>query len=136
MSNESPEGYTAVGIAVICLWVTQALVLVSAIASRATPHMMAVLSPRELLFVRVFSVGLTLAFYAWLIIKIAGGRNWARITYLVFFLIATPFYLLLSVAVFRHFSVGAMVPLLEFCLTLFAMISLFTAPGKYWFTRS
>jgi hypothetical protein len=136
MARDSSDGYTEVGIAVICLWVTQVLEVLYVFFARVPHHAFAVLSPTEVMVTRIISVCFTLALYAWLIIKIAGGRNWARITYLVFFLIGCPFYILFFVTLFRHVSVGGVLNALQFCLTLFAMITLFTAPGKYWFAKS
>lgn len=94
-------------------------------------------------FVEVF----TFASIAFLIFKISAGRNWARITFLVTFVIAMLLLLLLLPLMlgesflpfmlgylFRSPVVGALwVALLG--LRVYALFLLFTQPGSAWFRK-
>jgi hypothetical protein len=138
---DSSDGFTEVSRAAICLWVVQALVVLTAIfashddtGALLTVHKaMPALTAGGLLAIRIFGVCFTLALYAWLIIKISAGRNWARITFLVLFLLSFPSYIGIAIGLFLHPSVSKILIILQFCLTAFAAVSLFTPPGRNWF---
>jgi len=80
----------------------------------------------------IFTLCFTLFFLAFLIWKIGRGRNWARITYLILFIIGVPMtiygYFILSTSSFSIIQgiVGAIVNLL-------ALILLFQKESSEWF---
>lgn len=82
------------------------------------------------------SFALALALYAFLIVKISAGRNWARITFLVLALTD----LVLSgpgmVSALGRAPLGAIVALAGSGLQLGGLAVLFIGPGKSWFGRS
>jgi hypothetical protein len=83
-------------------------------------------------FIFVGSV-LLIALLNW---KITQGRNWARMTYLVLFLI-TIVPAVFAVAIESLFSaVSAILVALEFIIPLYALWLLFTSPGRSWFERA
>jgi hypothetical protein len=77
-----------------------------------------------------------LALYAFLIVKIAAGRNWARITLLVLVLSD----LVLSgpdiVRGFGRAPLGAILALGGSAVLLCGLALLFMGPGKSWFSRT
>lgn len=142
MAWDPSDGFTEVSRAVICLWVVQALVILTAIlasqdqagAILELQKAMPGLSSGGILGLRIFGVCFTLALYAWLIINISAGRNWARITFLVLFLLSVPSYVGFAIGLFMHPSISSILVIMQFCLTAFAAISLFTPPGRNWFS--
>lgn len=73
---------------------------------------------------------LTFSFLGFLIFKIAGGKNWARITFLIMFLIGLPFVLSgLSLSVIGALSVA------QTSMQIYALHLLFSRPGSGWFKK-
>ena len=83
-------------------------------------------------FILVF----TFALSGFLIFKISAGRNWARITFLVLFIIGV---LPALPIVFGEFSRSAVVGALSVAqigLQVYALFLLFTQPGSGWFRKA
>lgn len=83
--------------------------------------------------VALFSV----AIWSWFIIKIAVGRNWARITYLV--LTALGYLLIplnwqLQVALMKANPLYAVITSVNAIINIYALFSLFTKPANAWFS--
>ena len=93
------------------------------------PHQTQTASPGFVLFVMLFTFALTL----WLIYKMDRGRNWARITFLVFFILGVPlsFVPLLQSLSYSRFS-GAL-GLLQVVLQTIAVFKLFGRNAHPWF---
>lgn len=128
---DNPQGAkpSSVVLAVNLLWGALALgvarLLLESPALIATPNMMIVAGG--------YVVGL--AIYAFLIAKIAAGRNWARIA----FLVLTLADLILSgqgiVSGFSRAPLGATVALGGLVLQVIGLVLLFMSPGKSWFVK-
>jgi len=111
-------------LAVRLLWASLGLGIVTSAIMR--PH----LPPgRETLFIQVA----TFALLGWLTYKIWAGRNWARITFLVLwvlgFIPAVPILL-------RTFGVSPLagsINLVQSLLQIVALYLVFTNPGRSWF---
>jgi len=73
------------------------------------------------------------ALYSWFIFGVNGGRNWARIALLIFFLIgALPGFLEL----YKSFGTAPLLSalaLLEWVMELYVLYLLFTEPASNWF---
>jgi len=73
------------------------------------------------------------AFFVWLILNIGGGRNWARITYLVLFLVSMPFDVW---SLFENFGVSVLLDVLspiETIIQIVALVLLFGRHARPWF---
>lgn len=73
---------------------------------------------------------------AWLVAMIERGLNWARITYLVLYLlIFLPFYALMILATLTYMrtTVGALPTLAQAVLQLIALVLLFVGPARHWY---
>ena len=88
------------------------------------------------------SVGMVLAIQifsfllvAWLAVKISAGRNWARITYLVLFLIGTPAFVMGELQEFARAPIPGTLGLIQFGLQVGAIVLVF-GPGRRWFRRA
>jgi hypothetical protein len=75
------------------------------------------------------------AIVALLTLAISAGHNWARITFLVFFVIGTLPYLGVLREVFATSAFFGVLSLLQALLQLGAMLLCFTRPGSLWFRR-
>jgi hypothetical protein len=116
----------------------QGLVLLTAIlpapgdadAALALQNLVPALASGGLIGLRIFGACVTIAFYALLIMQISAGRNWARITFLISFVVSLPSYLGTSIQMLEDPSVGAFLISLQFWLSAFAAFCLCTAPGR------
>jgi hypothetical protein len=83
-------------------------------------------------FVLVF----TFALVGFLIFKISAGKNWARITFLVLFIVGVlPFLFIVLDEFSRSSTVGAL-SVTQISLQVYALFLLFTQPGSIWFSPS
>ncbi|MFZ5812167.1 MAG: hypothetical protein ACOY4F_09010 [Thermodesulfobacteriota bacterium] len=82
-------------------------------------------------FVLIF----TLSLIGFLIIKISAGRNWARITFLVLFIIGVLPTLPIVLGEFSRSAVVGALSVAQICLQVYALILLFTLPGSSWFRK-
>ncbi|HKU69868.1 MAG TPA: hypothetical protein VJQ51_03430 [Burkholderiales bacterium] len=76
-----------------------------------------------------------MAFFCVLIFKISSGRNWARITFLVLFLVGLLVGVPGLMAEFQRVPLLALVSVVASVMQLWAVILLFTSPGKGWFGK-
>jgi hypothetical protein len=64
------------------------------------------------------------------------GRNWARITYLVLYLVGLPFFVLSLLATWRYSLIAAGSGLVQTLLQTVALVLLFLRPSREWFRWS
>jgi hypothetical protein len=109
------------------LWVSLAVGLVK--TSLQWPYLTARSSIALTGFILVF----TLTIVGFLILKIGQGRNWARIVFLVFSALGfLPFLFVLRSEFARSPALGTP-SVFQVGLQLFALLLIFTSPGKEWF---
>jgi len=77
----------------------------------------------------------TFALIAFLIFKISAGRNWARITLLVMFIIGVLPTLPIVLGDFSRSAVVGALSVAQIGLQVYALIYLFTQPGSSWFRK-
>jgi len=111
------------------LWASLALGIVTSLLDRR--FLGSVAAPGFTVGILVVVFGLT----AWLVVKISAGRNWARITFLVLFLVGAVPYALNLVAMFDRSVLTGAVSAIQFALQLCALYLIFTGPGAGWFRR-
>ena len=120
----------SVGTAVNLLWASLAVGLVKMLMDFSN---LSTVAPAAFTnFILVF----TFALIGFLIFKISAGRNWARITFLVLFIIGV---LPTLPIVFGEFSRSAVVGALSVAqigLQVYALFLLFTQPGSGWFRKA
>jgi hypothetical protein len=123
MKTKPPEIRRATNL----LWVSLAVGLVK--TSLQWPYLAARASIAFTGFILVF----TLAIVGFLVWKIGQGRNWARIVFLVFSVLGfLPFLFVLRSEFARSPALGTL-SVLQVGLQLFALLLIFTSPGKEWF---
>src|SRR5260370_1568537 len=71
-----------------------------------------------------------LSLFLW---KIAQGRNWARITFFILFLLGAPISFSLLPREFARSSLLGMLTILQTALQPGAFLLFFTTPGQQWF---
>ena len=81
------------------------------------------------IFVLVFAIT------AFLVFKMSAGRNWARITFLVLFVIGVIPTIPILLADFSRSAVSGGIGVIQAGLQLYALVLVFTEPGKHWFKR-
>jgi hypothetical protein len=81
------------------------------------------------IFVSVFVLGITCLF----IYKIGRGRNWARITFLVLFIIGLPFSILPLLKSLAANPVSGLLGIAQIAIQLIALVFLFQKTSSYWF---
>jgi hypothetical protein len=77
----------------------------------------------------------TFALIGFLIFKISAGRNWARFTFLVMFIIGTLPILPIVMGEFSRSAVVGALSLAQIGLQVYALLLLFTRPGSSWFRK-
>ena len=82
-------------------------------------------------FVLIF----TFILIGFLIFKISAGKNWARITFLVMFIIGILPTLPLVLGEFSRSSVVGAISVAQIILQVYALFLLFTLPGSSWFRK-
>jgi hypothetical protein len=82
-------------------------------------------------FVLIF----TFALIGFLIFKISAGKNWARITFLVLFIIGVLPTLPIVLGEFSRSPVVGALSVAQIGLQLYALLLLFTPPGRSWFRK-
>jgi hypothetical protein len=84
----------------------------------------------------LFVVVCTYAVLILLVLKIARGRNWARIVFLILFIIGTvPTLPIVRDELERAPLVGAL-SILQILLQIWVLVLLFTKPGSAWFRKA
>lgn len=79
--------------------------------------------------------GLTLLITVWLVVMVAGRRNWARIIILVLSLISIPYFASSLVPSFEASAPGGILLFLVYGLQYFAVILLFLRESNAWFRK-
>jgi hypothetical protein len=130
MDAAQAEKPRSVTLAVTLLWVSFAIGIVRmpldpAANLKAIPHP-AIVWPL---------VALILAFFCLIILKISSGKNWARITFLVVFLLTLVLGLPSLAAELARAPVLAAVSIASGVMQAYAAFLLFTSPGKSWFQK-
>ena len=77
----------------------------------------------------------TFALIGFLIFKISAGRNWARITFLVMFIIGVLPTLPIVLGEFSRSAVVGALSVAQIGLQVYALFLLFTQPGSSWFRK-
>lgn len=95
----------------------------------STPHVSTQMMETVMLIVLVVVLGLML----WLTYMIARGRNWARITFLVLFLVGLPWSVPALLRSFSAYPFSATLGLAQILLQAVALILLFGADARRWF---
>jgi hypothetical protein len=120
-----------VTLAVRLQWFGVALGAVNGLVESARTVSTSALPIAAVVAIPVFTIGVL----AWLTRNIARGRNWARITLLVMFVIGTPLFLWDLRAMFERSPVATAVSLIISALQIAALYLVFTGVGARWFRR-
>lgn len=115
--------------AINLLWTTLAVGLVKMLMDFS--NLSAVAPAAFTNFVLVF----TFALMGFLIFKISAGRNWARITFLVMFIIGVLPTLPIVLGEFSRSAVVGALSVAQIGLQVYALFLLFTQPGSSWFRK-
>lgn len=86
----------------------------------------------------LIGIGIVFGITAWMIVKIAKGRNWARILFLVGGIIGiafTVFALPTVLALYKSRPLSGVLSLANFVLEIYIMYLLLTAPAREWFKQ-
>jgi len=129
MENQQPEKPRAVALAVYLLWAS------IAIGFAKIPLDFQFLSAMPSPGLMWSVVVLVMAFFCLLIVKIASGRNWARITYLALFLLGLIPALPTLTSEFARSPILAILSIVQFIMQGYAIFLVFTSPGKTWFQK-
>jgi len=81
-------------------------------------------------------VMLSFALIIWLTYEVSRGRNWARVTLLVFLVLGMPSFLSQLPATFQRSIVLAATEVVILLLQCFALYLVFIGAGARWFRRS
>lgn len=85
-------------------------------------------------------IGMAIIFglWAWVISKIARGRNWARVLFLVIGILGTVINLLATPMVLSFYKaqpLSGVIALINFVLEIYTIYLLLTAPARAWFKQ-
>ncbi len=80
-------------------------------------------------FVIIFTFAIT-TFFIW---KIGQGKNWARIVFLVLFLLGVVPFVFIVRSEFARSAASGLLSTLQFGLQAVAFFLIFSSPGKEWF---
>jgi hypothetical protein len=86
---------------------------------------------QRLVLNQVFTL-LLLSYFIW---KVSQGRNWARVTLLVLFLLGLPFYFFYVRAEFGRSAISAVLSILQTVIQGTGLLLTFVAPAKDWFKK-
>lgn len=131
VENDRPPRPTQVAVAVVMFW----LVLIMQIASLVY-NWQFLRHATGAVFVLACVVSGFWILSAWLVAMIERGLNWARITYLVLYLlIFLPFYALTIwvTLTYTRSPAGALPALAQGTLQLIALVFLFLGPARHWY---
>jgi len=127
-ADERMERPRQVFIAVALLWV---MLVVQAAGLAFMWRLYRIMPPEFLIF-----AGITTALWvlnAWIVAMIERGKNWARITYLVLFLLGAPIVLFSLAYTLRTSPIAAGSSIVQMLLQIAALIMLFIPPAGAWF---
>lgn len=131
MKQEKKNKPDKVSNAVTLLWIVIAVGVISSIFSFSSSLETANASGLGLLWL-IFTLYFTFLLMAFFIWKIWQGRNWARITYLIFFIIGFPF----TIYIYFTSALSVLTIILSICqmiLQIVALIFLFQEKSSEWF---
>ena len=125
----APQKPQAVVTAINLLWAALAVGLVKMLMDFSN---LSVVAPAAFTsFVVIF----TFALIGFLILRISAGRNWARITFLVMFIIGVLPALPMVLSEFSRSAVVGALSVAQTGLQVYALFLLFTQPGSSWFRK-
>lgn len=117
----------AIKTAVSCLWASVALGFVTALVKLASVRTAEPAVSTNFVLLLVFG------FIAFLIFKISAGKNWARIVFLILFLIGSVTSLPSMLYQFLHLPVIGLSSLAQVGLQGYGLYILFRSPSNSWF---
>ena len=129
MDNQLAEKPRTVTLAVNLLWASLAIGFAK--IPLDLPSLAAVPSPGIVWPLMI----LLLAFICFVIFKISSGGNWARITFLVLFLIGLIAAVPTLESEFSRAPIVGILSIVQGILQGYAMYLVFTSPGKTWFQK-
>ncbi|MXW81585.1 MAG: hypothetical protein F4Z57_21880 [Gemmatimonadetes bacterium] len=88
-----------------------------------------VAAPAFVMFIAFFVLGIMWFF----ILMIGKGRNWARITFLVLFIIGTPFSVLPLMQSLAANPISGLLGIVQIIIQIVAIVFLFQKPSSDWF---
>lgn len=116
-----------VGTAVKLLYITLGIGVLRSIMEASMQAQMA--SPAFVMFITFFVLGIM-----WLFIYLIGkGRNWARITFLVLFIIGIPFSVLPLLQSLAANPISGLLGIGQTVIQIIALVFLFQKPSSDWF---
>ena len=116
-----------VGTAVILLYISLGIGILRGIMEASM--LVQIASPAFVMLVTFFVLGIM-----WLFIYMIGeGRNWARITFLVFFIIGIPFSVLPMLQSLAANPISGLLGIGQTALQIIALVFLFQKPSSDWF---
>ncbi|MGU7784325.1 hypothetical protein [Burkholderia sp. PU8-34] len=124
--NEKPK---SVRTAVNLLWASVAVGLVKVLLDFSYIRTVAPTALTNIVLIFVF------AFISFLIFKISAGKNWARITFLVLFVIGVLPTLPVMFDEFSRLPVVGALSVAQIGLQIYALSILFTKPSSAWFRK-
>lgn len=120
---------STIGVALGLLWVGLAIGPIKLLFNWAY------LVSRSGVAVNVFIVGVGLAFYCFFIWKIGEGKNWARIAFLVLFVLGVAPYIFILRSEFARSPLLGTMSIVQAGIQAAALYLLFTSPGSEWFRQ-
>jgi hypothetical protein len=86
----------------------------------------------------IIGAGAVFAIWAWIVSKIAKGRNWARVLFLVLVilgLVVTVLVMPTAMAIYRARPLNGVISLINVVIEVVTMYLLLTAPARAWFKQ-
>lgn len=127
INNEELIRPSKVAIAVKLLYLTLGIGIIRSAIEFS--HQAEQSSAKFVLFVMLF----TFAFMSFFIHMIGKGKNWARITFLVLFIIGIPLSVLPMIQSLTHNPISGILGLVQSLLQVVAMVALFQNESSSWF---
>ncbi|NIT61682.1 MAG: hypothetical protein GWN00_37430 [Aliifodinibius sp.] len=127
VQSNPPEKPAQVNNALNLLYASLAVGIIKSILDLAR-----IASRAPILFTIVTFV-ITFGILIFLIVKISTGRNWARITMLILFLIGLPFSIPIILQEFSANFVVGILSISQIALQIIALVFLFQSPSNNWF---
>ena len=129
-SQPAAQKPQSVVLAVKFLWASFAIGLVKTLMD--FPNLSAAASPAYIYFVMFF----TFVVIGYLIFRISAGENWARIAFLVMFVIGMLPALPVIMGEFSRAPVAGALSVVQVGIQIYALYLLFTQPGSGWFGKT
>lgn len=125
-----PERPQSVRLAMNFLWLSLAIGVLKLLMELPYLRALAPAAFANLVLIIVF------AFFLFLIFKIYAGRNWARITFLVLFVLGILPTLPTVLGEFARSPLIGTLSVVQVGLQIYALFLLFTKPGSAWFRKT